>query len=77
VAYNYGVYEYTSGHALLAIGVAVPDVAAALAAAAGLGFALDGDAIVGPDGYRYELSPLAGPYHSACPRSRPRHRHCC
>jgi hypothetical protein len=57
--YNYGVYKYDPGNALLSIGIAVPDVEKALGAARRLGFAVDGATIVGPDGYKYEVSQLA------------------
>lgn len=59
VVYNYGVYKYDPGNALLSIGIAVPDVEKALGAARRLGFAVDGATIVGPDGYKYEVSQLA------------------
>lgn len=60
VAYNYGVYEYEVGSALISIGLAVPDVTAAISKAQELGYTVEGgNTIVGPDKYRYELSALA------------------
>ena len=58
VAYNYGVYEYEPGNALLSIGIAVPDVSTALSSARKLGYKVEGTSIVGPDGYKYEVSEL-------------------
>eukprot|EP01043_Picozoa_sp_COSAG02_P000584 COSAG02_NODE_11_length_58539_cov_103.119473_3_plen_329_part_00 len=59
VAYNYGVYEYSPGNALLSIGIAVPNVKKALGSAHKLGYVVEGTTIVGPDGYKYEVSELA------------------
>jgi hypothetical protein len=59
VAYNYGVYEYNPGNALLSIGIAVPDVKKALGSAQKLGYVVAGKTIVGPDGYKYEVSERA------------------
>lgn len=58
VAYNYGVYDYDPGNGLLSIGIAVPDVGKAIGAAQKLGYAVEGATIVGPDGYKYEVSEL-------------------
>ena len=57
VTYNYGVYEYDPGSGLLAIGVGCADPGAAVAAAAGLGYAVEGTTICGPDGYKYVAMP--------------------
>ena len=53
------VYEYEPGNALLSIGIAVPDVAKALGAATKLGYTVEGATVLGPDGYKYEVSELA------------------
>ena len=59
VAYNYGVYEYDPGNALLSIGIAVSDVGKALGAAKKLDYDVEGATIIGPDRYKYEVSELA------------------
>ena len=53
------MYEYEPGNALLSIGIAVPDVAKALGAATKLGYTVEGATVLGPDGYKYEVSELA------------------
>mmetsp|Transcript_77386 Transcript_77386/g.250380 ORF Transcript_77386/g.250380 Transcript_77386/m.250380 type:complete len:386 (+) Transcript_77386:195-1352(+) len=58
LTYNYGVDAYATGTGLSEFGLYVPDVAAATAAAKGLGYQEEGGCIVGPDGYRFRLLAL-------------------
>ena len=74
VAYNYGVYDYEVGSALQSIGLAVPDVAASLAKAQEMGFAVEvaTATIVGPDRYKRDrCSPLPRPPPPVAPRRVP------
>ena len=63
LTYNYGVRSYKEGNALESILIAVPDLAAAAAAAKELNYVVEDNMmpervwIIGPDKYRYHLLP--------------------
>eukprot|EP00933_Yihiella_yeosuensis_P065694 TRINITY_DN69652_c0_g1_i1.p1 TRINITY_DN69652_c0_g1~~TRINITY_DN69652_c0_g1_i1.p1 ORF type:complete len:413 (+),score=62.70 TRINITY_DN69652_c0_g1_i1:39-1277(+) len=55
ITYTYGVKKYEPGSGLSHIAVGVPDVSRAIEAAEKMGYAVDGDIITGPDGYRFRV----------------------
>lgn len=60
LTYNYGVAAYAAGAGLAHFGIGVDDPEEALAKAAQLGYAAEGDVVTGPDGYRFRLLPEPG-----------------
>ncbi|CAK0821067.1 unnamed protein product, partial [Prorocentrum cordatum] len=58
LTFNYGLNSYKAGTGLREFGLFVPDVEAAVATAKGLGYAVQGGAITGPDGYTFRPLPL-------------------
>jgi len=55
LTYNYGVSSYEPGSGLAHIAVGVESVDEALAAAAGMGYSMQGGVITGPDGYKFRV----------------------
>lgn len=67
VAYNYGVYEYDKGNALLSIGIAVPDVAATLNTAKTMGYAVEVPAPPPPSARAYFFFCIFSRGTAGCP----------
>eukprot|EP00440_Ansanella_granifera_P028174 gb/GFBE01030615.1/.p1 GENE.gb/GFBE01030615.1/~~gb/GFBE01030615.1/.p1 ORF type:complete len:424 (+),score=74.29 gb/GFBE01030615.1/:1-1272(+) len=57
LTYNYGVPTYPAGTGLSHFCIGMDDPEAALSAAKGMGYAVEGDMITGPDEYRYRVLP--------------------
>lgn len=57
LTYNYGISEYEAGNGLAHIAVSVDSPNDALAAAAKMGYSVNGDLIAGPDGYGFRVLP--------------------
>lgn len=55
LTFNYGLKSYKPGNGLKEFGIFVPDVAAAIKAAANLKYKAENDVIVGPDEYTFRL----------------------
>mmetsp|Transcript_142331 Transcript_142331/g.354697 ORF Transcript_142331/g.354697 Transcript_142331/m.354697 type:complete len:440 (-) Transcript_142331:524-1843(-) len=57
LTYTYGVDKYSLGSGLAYIAVGVEDVDMVLEKAASLGYTVEGDSIMGPEGYKFRVVP--------------------
>lgn len=65
LTYNYGIGEYSAGNGLAHIAIGVDGPKDAMAAAASMGYTVNGDIITGPDGYKFRALQLQ---HQRCER---------